>query len=119
MQTTTMMKTNNNVPQLYSKESLRLEQRRLKLEIKTQEEALRQRVQKLPGELLYASVDAVLPPVLTGKISHKILNFGRNFVNKSVVKKTSGNTSRLVTAAKQAGIVTLIRIAYKAFIKKK
>ena len=106
-------------PVIYTKESLQQEQRRLQLIIKQQEADLRQRVQKLPGELLYAGVDAVLPAALTGKISDKILNAGKNFINKSIVKKTSGNTSRLVMAAKQAGIFTLLKIGYNVFIKKK
>lgn len=104
---------------IYTKESLQQEQRRLKQVIKTQEKELRQRVQKLPGELLYAGVDAVLPPVVTGKISHSILNAAKNFINKSIVKKNSGNTSRLVTAAKQAGLMTLLKFAYRMFIGKK
>jgi hypothetical protein len=104
---------------LYTKESLQQEQRRLRLVIKDQEAALRQRVQQLPGELLYAGVDAVLPAAFAGKISDKILNAGRNFVNKSIVKKTNGNTSRLVAVAKQAGIFALLRIAYRAIIKRK
>jgi len=112
------MKKSTSEPVIYTKESLQQEQRRLKLIIKQQEADLRQRVQKLPGELLYAGVDAVLPTVLTGKISNKILTAGKNFVNNSIAKKTSGNTSRLVTAAKQAGVFTLIKIAYNAFIKK-
>jgi hypothetical protein len=103
----------------YTRESLQLEQSRLKLVIKDQETELRQRVQKLPGELLYAGVDAILPAALTGKISHKILNAGKNLVNRSIAKKTSGNTSRLVTAAKQAGVFALLKIAYRAFLKRK
>jgi hypothetical protein len=113
------MMQKNNEPVIYTKESLQLEQRRLKGVIKEQEEALRQRVQKLPGELLYAGADAILPDALTGKISDKILTAGKNFVNNSIVKKTSGNTSKLVTAAKQAGVFTLLKFAYNAFIKKK
>ena len=104
---------------IYTKESLQHEQRRLKQVIKQQETDLRQRVQKLPGELLYVSVDAVLPRAFTGKISDKILNAGRNFINKSIVRKTSGNTSRLVTAAKQAGIFTLLKLGYNIFIRKR
>ncbi len=106
-------------PILYTKESLQQEQRRLKQVIRQQEKDLRQRVQKLPGELVYAGVDAVLPPVLTGRITHGILNAGKNFINKSIVQKTAGNTSRLVTAAKQAGLITLLKFAYRVFIKKK
>jgi len=111
--------TKKTEPILYTKESLQQEQRRLKLVIKAQEKDLRQRVQKLPGELLYTSVDAVLPAMLTGKISHGILNAGRNFINKSIVKKTAGNTSKLVTAAKQAGLFTLLKVGYNMLIKKR
>jgi len=113
------MKKSRSEPVIYTKESLQQEQRRLKLIIRQQEADLRQRVQKLPGEVLYAGVDAVLPAVLTGKISDKILTAGKNFVNKTIVKKTSGNTSGLVTAAKQAGIFTLLKIGYNVFIKRK
>ena len=81
------MKKSRSEPVIYTKESLQQEQRRLKLIIKQQEADLRQRVQKLPGEVLYAGVDAVLPAVLTGKISNKILTAGKNFVNKTIIKK--------------------------------
>ncbi len=103
---------------IYTKETLQQEQRRLKQVIKQQETELRQQVQKLPGELFYAGVDAVVPTVLSGKITGSVLNAGRNFINNSVLKKTGGNTSKLVTAAKQAGVFTLLKIAYNAFIKK-
>ena len=73
-------------PILYTKESLQQEQRRLKRVIRQQEQDLRQRVQKLPGELVYAGVDAVLPPVLTGSITNGILHAGKNFINKSIVQ---------------------------------
>jgi hypothetical protein len=109
----------NNETVTYTKETLQQEQRRLKQIIKRQEADLRQRVQKIPGELLYASVDAVLPSVLSGRVSDKILGAGRNFINKSIVQKTSGNTSKLVTAAKQAGVFTILKIAYNAFIRRK
>ncbi|MEP6750599.1 MAG: hypothetical protein ABJB86_22875 [Bacteroidota bacterium] len=114
-----MMEKKNNGPAKYTKESLQQEQRRLRLIIQQQEADLRGRVQKIPGELLYAGVDSVLPAVLTGKISNKILTISKNFVNKSIVKKANGNTSRLVTVAKQAGIFTLLKFGYNMLMKKK
>ena len=108
-----------NEPVKYTKETLQQEQRRLKQVIKQQEDDLRKRVQQVPGELLYAGVDFILPDALSGRISDKILSAGRNFINKSIVKKTSGNTSKLVTAAKQAGVFTILKIAYNAFIRKR
>jgi hypothetical protein len=112
------MKSNSNAP-IHTRESLQLEQYRLKRVIKEQEQQLRQRVQQLPGELVYAGVDAVLPGALTGSITEKILRYASNFINKSIIKKNSGHTSRLVALAKQAGIFTLLKLAYNIFIKKK
>ena len=112
------MKSNRNAP-AYTRESLQLEQYRLKQVIKEQEQQLRQRVQQLPGELFYAGVDAVIPGALTGSFTDKILRFARNFINKSIIKKNSGNTSRLVAVAKQAGIFTILKLAYNIFIRKK
>jgi hypothetical protein len=113
------MKKKNAEAVLYTKESLQEEQRRLKRVIKEQEAALRERVQKLPGELMYVGVDAILPVAFTGKISDKILTAGKNLINKSIVQKTSGNTARLVTMAKQAGVFALLKVAYNAIIKRK
>jgi hypothetical protein len=104
---------------IYTRESLRLEQYRLKLAIKEQEAALRQRVQKFPGELLYAGADAILPAALTGKISNRILTAGKNFINSAIVKKTGGHTSRLVTIVKQVGLFALFKTVYRGVIKRK
>lgn len=112
-----MQQRKQRVP--YSRESLQQEQRRLQLVIKEQEAALRQRVQQLPGELLYAGVDAVLPVAITGKTSHAILSAARDFINKHLLKKTNGNTSTLVAMAKQAGLLTVLRIAWKAFYRRR
>ena len=104
---------------MYTRESLQQEQARLKKLIREQETALRQRVQKMPGELFYAGVDAVIPGAFTGRISNTILNAARNLINKSIVNKGTGNTARLVAVAKQAGIFTLLKFAYNSFIRKK
>ena len=103
----------------YTRQTLQEEQTRLKRVIKMQETELRQRVQKVPGELFYAGIDAVIPGALTGRISNMILNAGRNFINKSVVKKDAGNTARLVAVAKHAGLFTLLKFVYNSFIRKK
>ena len=109
----------NRMASIHTRESLQEEQARLKRVIKMQETELRQRVQKVPGELFYAGIDAVIPGALTGRISNMILNAGRNFINKSVVKKDAGNTARLVAVAKQAGLFTLLKFAYNSFIRRK
>jgi len=109
----------NRMASIHTRESLQEEQARLKCVIKMQETELRQRVQKVPGELFYAGIDAVIPGALTGRISDMILSAGRKFINKSVVKKDAGNTARLVAVAKQAGLFTLLKFVYNSFIRKK
>ena len=113
-----MQKTSPNAV-LYTKESLQAEQRRLLREIKAQETELRSRVRKVPGELFYAGADAIVPTLLSGKISHSVLNAGRSLINKVVDNKSGNDHSKLVTAAKQAGIFTLLKIAFNVFMKRK
>ena len=113
------MKQPRNEPILYTKESLQAEQRRLKALIKEQEADLRQRVHKLPGELFYAGAGAIVPTVLSGKISHSVLNAGRTLINKVVDGKTNSNTAKMVAVAKQAGLFTLLKIGFNAFMKRK
>lgn len=103
-----------------SAEDIQREQRKLRAVIKAQEQELRKRVQKVPGELFYSAVNTALPTVLTGRVSSYILNAGREFINNSFQKKAvDGSNSKLVTAVKQTGIFTILRIAYKAFMRKK
>jgi hypothetical protein len=113
------MKPNKTEPILYTKESLQAEQRQLKATIIAQEAALRQKVKVLPGELFYAGVGAIVPTILTGKISHTVLGAGRTLINKVVDNKTNANDSKLVALAKQAGLFTLLKIGFNAFMKRK
>jgi hypothetical protein len=109
----------NKPGSLLSVADVQREQRRLRATIKMQEKELRQRVHKVPGELFYSGVNAVVPHFLNGKLTASALNAGRELINKSFQKKNgTGDNNALVTAAKQAGIFTLLKIAYRAFMKR-
>ena len=115
-----MMNPKNELTAIRSAEDVQREQRKLRAVIKTQEQELRKRVQKVPGELFYSAVNSALPIMLTGKVSSYVLNAGREFINNSFQKKAvDGSNSKLVTAVKQVGIFTILRIAYKAFMRRK
>jgi hypothetical protein len=114
-----MMKPDKIEPVMYTKESLQAEQRRLKAIIRGQETALRQRVKSLPGEMFYAGANAIVPTMLSGKISHSVLNAGRSLINKVVDNTSKDNDSKLVAMAKQAGLFTLLKIGFNAFMKRK
>ena len=112
------MKSNSNNP-VYTRDNLRLEQYRLKQEIKAQELELRQRVQRLPGEIFYVGAGAIIPGALTGNFTEKLLRLFSRFINKAMAGKGSGRVSGLLTIARQAGIFTLLKLAYNTFIGKK
>ena len=115
-----MMKQKNETGKIDSVETLQLAQQRLKMRIKEQERELRKRVQQVPGELFYSGVNSVVPTIISGKITSSIIKAGKSLVDKAFVKKgAEGNNSKLITAAKQAGIFTLLKIAYKAFVRNK
>lgn len=113
------MKTaNNNKAALLTKEGLRAEQRRLAAEIKQQELELRSRVQQLPGELFYAGANAVVPAVLTGKISQTLFSAGRTLVNRLVNGKSADKNNTALTMAKQAGLYTIAKMVFRTFMKR-
>lgn len=113
------MKPNNHYSKIRSVADLQREQRILKSSIKSQEQELRKRIQQVPGELFYAGVNAVVPTVLSGKITSSVLNTGKAFINKAFVKKDGADNKGLVAAAKQVGLFTILKLAYRAFVQKK
>ena len=116
---TTLMKK-NDWSSIETIEDLQREQRRLKARIRVQEKDLRARVQQVPGELFYAGVNAVVPAFLSGKITSTALNFGKNLVDKLFAKKEGEeDNSKLVNSVKQMGLLTVVRFAFNAFMKKK
>jgi hypothetical protein len=114
-----MIQANNQNKHILSVADLQREQRLLKGQIRQQEHELRQRVQQVPGELFYAGVNAVVPTVLSGKITNSVLNTGKAFINKAFVKKDGADNKGLVAAAKQVGLFTILKLAYRAFVSKK
>jgi hypothetical protein len=114
------MKPKNEKRMITTLDDLRREQQILKIRIKEQEHELRTRVQRVPGELFYSGVNSVVPAIISGKITSSMINVGKKLVDKAFVKKDrEGNNSKLITAAKQAGIFTILKIAYKAFVRGK
>lgn len=100
-------------------EDLLAEQRRLKVLLRQQEIELKERVQQLPGEAVYAGLNAVVPTFLSGKITGGILGAARSLVNKFFSKESEPQSnSALFNALKQAGFFSLLKVAYRVFVKK-
>jgi hypothetical protein len=116
-----MIQTNKNkLGPINTVEDIQLEKRRLKARIRAQEKDLRARVPQLPGELLFAGVNSFVPAVLSGKITTTALTFGKNLVNRAFAKKEGeGDNSKLLSSVKQMGVLTLLKVAFNAFMSKK
>jgi hypothetical protein len=103
-----------------SLEDLQREQRRLRARIRVQESELRDRVKQVPGELLAAGANAIVPRFLAGKITGTAIHFGKNLVNKLFAKKEDGQEgSPLLGAAAKMGLFALLKVGFNAFMKKK
>jgi hypothetical protein len=114
-------KLKTNYSGIDSIHDLRMEQRRLKMQLKSQELELRGRVKQVPGELFYAGANALIPGFLSGKITSSVLNTGRHLVNTLFSKngKSEGSKSKLFSEAGKAGLFSALRFAFKMFITKK
>jgi hypothetical protein len=103
-----------------SLEDLIREQKKVKATLRIQEEDLRSRVRRVPGELFYSGLNSVIPPMLSGKITNTVLNTGKDWVNRYFSGQDPQKPdSKLMTAIKQVGIFSLLRFAFRAFIRKK
>ena len=112
------MKT-SNLSKINTIEDLLEEQRTVKLRIKQRERALQSQLQKLPGELIKTGIAAAIPAFLTGKATTAGLNTAGKLVNFAFSKIGDRDAGGLFKAAKQVGLFTLLRLAYKNFVQKR
>lgn len=99
---------------------LQREQRRLRALIKTQEAELRDRVKEVPGELLAAGANAIVPRFLAGKMTANAITFLKNLVNKLFAKKEEGEKSPpLFGAALRTGLFAVLKMGFNAFMNRK
>lgn len=112
------MKT-NNLSNINTIEDLVAEQRAVKLRIKQQEKILQSHLQKLPGELVKTGIAAAIPAFLTGRATTSGLNAAGKLVNFAFAKFGDKDAGGLYKAAKQVGLFTILRLAYKNFVQKR
>ena len=116
----TAPKTRTDWSDIDSLEDLQRETRRLRAKIKRQENELRDRVKQVPGELLAAGANAIVPGFLAGKITSNAIGFLKNLVNKLFSKNDDGQKgSPLFGAAAKMGLFTLLKVGFTAFMNRK
>lgn len=101
-------------------EDLQREQRRLRAHIRIQEAELRGRIKQVPGELVAAGANAIIPGFLSGKITTTAIGFAKNLVTKLFAKKDeSEQGSPLLGGAAKMGLFALLKFGFNAFMRKK
>jgi len=114
-----MKMTKKNLTNINSIEDLLNEQRLVKLRIRQREQILQSHLQKLPGELVRKGISTVVPAFLAGKATSAGLNVAGNLVNLAFSKIGNKDAGGLYKAAKQVGLFTIMRLAYKNFVQKR
>ena len=92
----------------------------LQLRLREQENELRKRVNQVPGEMFYASVDRVIPSFLSGKVSSFALNAGKGLINNFFVRRAvEAGSLKLLNVVKPSGLMRRVGTAFKSLRKKK
>jgi hypothetical protein len=108
-------------PYISNLAELRATRRVMRKRVKDDETLLKDRLQELPGQLLYTGVKYVIPSVLQGGVTNTVLDAGKGLVDLFFVKKNGqeqGGKRRIPPSLKKAGLLTAlkwgIRLALKA-----
>ena len=89
-----------------SLQDLKQEERMLRQSLLAKEERLKEKFNRIPGELFYSSVDNILPNIIRGKVSSFALNAGRGVINGFFLKQTSipSGPLKILQAVKPSGL---------------
>ena len=96
---------------------LNLARKQVKKRVKAEEQVLKDRLQELPGQLLYTGVKYVIPPILSGKITNTALEAGKSLVDMFFVKKDDQPNTGLSKSLKKAGLLTALKWGVRLLIK--
>lgn len=114
------MTMNKHSNYIASMEDLVKQRQALQLRLREQENELRRRVNQVPGEMFYASVDSFIPSFLSGKVSSFALNAGKGLINNFFVRKAvEAGSLKLLKVVKPSGLVRRVGTAFKFLRKKK
>ena len=103
-----------------SLEELKLHQEATRLRIRDKEQQIRLKIQEVPGELFYSSMDSVIPNFLTGKVSSMALSAGRGMINHFFVKKAiSHGGPAILKLAKPSGLLKKISSVVGAIARRR
>ena len=99
---------------------LQAARRQVKLRVKAEEKVLKDRLQELPGQLLYTGFKYVVPPILSGRITNTALDAGKSLVDLFFVKKdpVEGSAKSIIShSVKKAGLMTALKFGFRLLTK--
>jgi hypothetical protein len=103
-------------PRVKNLAELHAARRIVKRRVKAQEVQLKDRLQELPGQLVYTGFKYVIPTLITGKITNSLLEGAKSMVDMFFIKK--GEHKGTKDTLKKAGLMTAlkwgIRLALRA-----
>lgn len=80
--------------------------------VKEDEALLKDRLQELPGQLLYTGVKYVIPPMLSGGVTNTVLHVGKSLVDLFFIKKEDrigDGKMGISPSLKKAGLLTALK----------
>lgn len=118
MTTTTHKK---NLSYINNLDDLQTEIRKLKSSVRQRETDLQQRWNALPKETMKATLGSVVPVFLNNTVADKTWGLVKG-VGSILLGKSSGDKSKwkhqLLSSAKSLGFITLLKTAYRFWMKK-
>jgi hypothetical protein len=103
-------------PTIRNLAELKAARKMVKIRVKLEEQGLKNRLQELPGQLLYTGFKHVIPPILSGRITNTALGAGKSLVDMFFVKKNgieSDHKSDLSHSLKKAGLLTALKWGFR------
>lgn len=99
-------------PYIGNLEELHAARKVVKRRVREDEALLKDRLQELPGQLLYTGVKNILPPLLKGSVTNSVLGAGKALIDHFFIKKhgpAAEPSKGIPDSLKRAGILTAVR----------
>ncbi|HTJ12177.1 MAG TPA: hypothetical protein VL547_09135 [Dinghuibacter sp.] len=99
-------------PYIGNLEELKATRKVVKQRVLADEAVLKERLQELPGQLLYTGVKNILPPLLKGSVTNTVLGAGKALIDHFFIKKHEPSiepSKGIPDSLKRAGLLTAIR----------
>jgi hypothetical protein len=88
----------------------------VRVRVRREEQVLKDRMQELPGQLLYTGFKYVIPPLLSGRITNTALEAGKSLVDLFFVKSDHsepGSKNGISQSLKKAGLLTALKWGFR------